>query len=605
VYPRPYANYTLLERLATGGMSEVDLARRSVDEAGYVRFLVVKRIRANHAEDAAFVRMFKDEARITSELRHTHIAQVYDFGRVGDEYYLALEYVPGTDLRAILGLLKKARQRMPVRVALRIAHDVLDALHYAHTRTDAQGRPMHIVHRDVNPRNVMISIAGEVKLIDFGVARAADRLERTQTDHFKGKVAYMAPEQIKGGDLDQRVDVFALGLTLYELLVGASPFAGLDQTQILFKILQGELPSFTVPREWGAPGRDLAAVVNRALRPDPVDRFADADAMRRAVAKVAESFGGMPSTAELRGWIGEIDPDLEARVRAKIDAWSGPILTAGGDATSAAIDGPLPLDASGTLEGRAALVPTENSGSFSRTVVVTAGAGIATVLVVGGGILAVAAVAALLALTPVGASLMPRSAPQDDVSADVVAPPDPVPDPGAVPTDPPRPKLVLPGPPASTDPSPPPTTSTAGARSPSASAGPRTAPPTTSAGDDPAPKVAIVEVVEPAATTVTTPPPQAVAVTTPPADPVVAEPPPPVEPPPPPPPPPVAVKLGVVQVASATKGLAVYVDGKKTDKVTPARLEVPVGARTIAVEGAPSQVVEVKENMTRFATFQR
>ena len=330
MYPRTYAQYTLLERLATGGMSEVDLARRAVDDTGFVRFLVVKRIRANHVEDDAFVRMFKDEARITSELRHTHIAQVYDFGRVGDEYYLALEYVPGTDVRHVLGCLRKQRKRMPVRMALRIASDVLDALHYAHTRTDALGRPMEVVHRDVNPRNIMISASGEVKLIDFGVARATDRLERTQTDHFKGKVAYMAPEQVHGRDLDHRVDVFAMGLTLYELLTGRGAFAGLDQTQTLYRILQGQIPQLQVPKEWGAPGRSLTSLVGRALEVDPEQRYPTAAAMREAVRRVADEFGGLPTVSEVKAWLQEIDPELEGRIRDKLGRWSGPL--AAGDA---------------------------------------------------------------------------------------------------------------------------------------------------------------------------------------------------------------------------------------------------------------------------------
>lgn len=389
VYPRPYANYTLLERLATGGMSQVDLARRSVDDTGYVRFLVVKRIRANHVEDEAFVRMFKDEARITSELRHTHIAQVYDFGRVGDEYYLALEYVPGTDLRLVLNLLRKRRKRMPVRMALRVAHDVLDALHYAHTRTDGRGDAMRIVHRDVNPRNIMISVTGEVKLIDFGVARATDRLERTQTDHFKGKVAYMAPEQIEGKNLDHRVDLFAMALTLYEMLVGAGPFAGLDQTQILFRIMQGNLPSLTVPREWGSAGRQLSDVVDRALCTDPNDRYPDAEEMRRAIAQVAEAFGGLPRSAELQAWLHDLDPDLEPRVRRKLDSWSGPIHIPDADADAGeSPEAPLPLDSSGTLErDLGALDPS--SGSFSSTarVIATGGIGFLAVLLVGGAFL--------------------------------------------------------------------------------------------------------------------------------------------------------------------------------------------------------------------------
>ena len=616
MYPRPYANYTLLERLATGGMSEVDLARRAVDDAGFVRFLVVKRIRANHAEDQSFVRMFKDEARITSELRHTHIAQVYDFGRVGDEYYLALEYVPGTDLRAVLALLRKARQRMPVRMALRVAHDVLDALHYAHTRTDGQGRPMRIVHRDVNPRNIMLSIAGEVKLIDFGVARAADRLERTQTDHFKGKVAYMAPEQIKGGDLDQRVDVFALGLTLYEMLVGAGPFAGLEQTQILFKILQGDLPNFAVPKEWGGPGRDLAAVVNRALRPDPADRFADADAMRRAVAKVADSFGGLPTTAELRAWLGELDPDLERKVRAKLDTWSGPIALGPAGEPALVDDAHQPLDASGTLDRQRIAAPIEGTGSLSRTVAVTAGVGAATVLVGAGAVLLVAVVFLLAALGP---SVWRNAGAGDPPTVAAVADPPPtsrLDDPGPAPAasssaEPTRPLTIgkVAGPP---EPVPGP--------APQPSALPTRPAVTASTGAAPTaptdtPKVAIVEVpqepspverpVEPApiAAVVAPPPtttaPTATAPTT--TAPIATA----LPEPAPAPRPPVATKVGFLQVSSEVRELTIVVDGKKTTFATPKRFEWPVGEYTVSVDGHAPQSVTVREGMVTTVVLKR
>ncbi|MFT7519468.1 MAG: serine/threonine protein kinase [Kiritimatiellia bacterium] len=324
VYPRPYAQYTLLERIAVGGMSEIDLARHQLEDAGYVRFVVIKRIKTDHIEDDTFVRMFKDEARITSELRHTNIAQLYDFGRVEDEYYLVLEYVPGTDLRVVLKGLKKRRQRMPARLSLRVISDVLSALDYAHTRKDQLGRPMNIVHRDVNPRNIMVSLTGEVKLIDFGVAWAEDRLEHTMTDHFKGKVAYMAPEQISGGRrLDHRVDVYAAGLTLYEMLYGRGAFSGLDQTQIIYKILNDDVPPLCLPREWGQVGRDLVELVHKALAHDPDERFADAGAMKLRVDEVARNFGGMAHRDELVDFVHKLDPGLEDRLRSKMRSWTG------------------------------------------------------------------------------------------------------------------------------------------------------------------------------------------------------------------------------------------------------------------------------------------
>ena len=228
-YPRPYGSYLLLEPLGAGGMSAVDLAQRTVDDASYVRFVVIKRIHEHLSGQPGFVKMFQYEARINAELQHENIAQVYDFGRIDQEWYLAMEYVPGTDRTGSQGT---RRPRLPPRIALRILCDVLSALNYAHTRMDTYGQPMNVVHRDVGPRNIMISLRGEVKLIDFGVAKADNRENETEVHTIKGKFAYMAPEQIDESlSVDGRADLFALGILLYELVNGEHPFAGLGRVQ--------------------------------------------------------------------------------------------------------------------------------------------------------------------------------------------------------------------------------------------------------------------------------------------------------------------------------------------------------------------------------------
>ena len=289
-FPRPFASYVLLERLGAGGMSEVDLARRAGDDATG-RFVVIKRIRTGSTDERA-VRMFRDEARINGQLIHENIATVYDSGRVGDEWFLVMEYVPGMDLRGLQLALARAGRPFPPRVALTILCQVLRALQFAHTREDELGRPMQIVHRDVNPRNVMLSTRGEVKLIDFGVARAAERLERTETNAVKGKFAYMAPEQIEGNaDIDGRVDLYAIGLMLHELLTGKSPFTGLTDVQILHRVLSGRLPG--LPEDLDIPSlpqlRDIHA---RALALRPEERFEDADAFRLALESALVPLGG-------------------------------------------------------------------------------------------------------------------------------------------------------------------------------------------------------------------------------------------------------------------------------------------------------------------------
>lgn len=585
MYPRNYAQYTLLERLATGGMSEVDLARRAVDDAAYVRFLVVKRIRANHADDEAFVRMFKDEARITSELRHTNIAQVYDFGRVDDEYYLALEYVPGTDLRAVLNQLRAQRKRMPVRQALRFTADVLSALHYAHTRTDTRGRPMRIIHRDVNPRNIMVSLTGEVKLIDFGVARATDRLERTQTDHFKGKVAYMAPEQVKGDPLDHRVDLFALGLTLYEMLTGRGAFSGLDQTQILYRILQGQVPKLAVPREWGEAGRTLADVVARSLAPDPDERFASAEQMRQAIVDVGEAFGGLPNQQEFKAWVHSLDPDLETRLHAKMNQWSGELPNLGAPAESGAfsfsptpteegtaptlIEGDLDLSES-VLKNRitAQSAAEETSPGRAAPVMLVAGVGTAGVVLIG--------LAVLVVVGAVGGAWWAMTSPGDTgltPDTDTLV---------ALETD--EPEEVVP---LKIWPPPPPE----GTKVASQRSGRVTASGTNAGGqaDTDASADTDVAAVDPVEDTDAGTA-EATAV----VEPVT------VTEPDPPAPEPTPAAMGELQVTAAQKGLPLTINGKATTYKTGQKFDWPAGTHTISAPGLAPHRVTVRAKMVAF-----
>lgn len=324
LYPRMYGNYVLLERIGTGGMSEIDLARRAVEEAAFVRFLVIKRVKTSRADDASVVRMFKDEARICAELHHSNIAQLYDFGRVGDEYYLVLEYVPGIDVRRVLNVMRERGQPVPLRVTLRICCDVLEGLHYAHTKLDAFGQPMQIVHRDVNPRNIMISTRGEVKLIDFGVAKARDRLERTQTDHVKGKFAYMAPEQMAGRDVDHRADLFALALTFHELVAGQGIFSGQNQIQIMHRVINGSFPELPSHPDLPDPTA-LREVHRKALALKREERYSDAETYRRDLERVADRIGGLATRQEVTEYLGRIEPALEGRLKERMTRYAGPL----------------------------------------------------------------------------------------------------------------------------------------------------------------------------------------------------------------------------------------------------------------------------------------
>jgi len=290
-------------------MSEVELARQAIGEADYVRLIVIKRIHAQHTGEDEFVRMFQDEARINAELQHENIAQVFEFGRVGKEYYLAMEFVGGMDLREVQHHLARIGEPFPLPVLMRIIHDVLCALDYAHSRVDTYGRPMHVVHRDVNPRNVMLSSRGEVKLIDFGVAKADTKSEQTVGHAIKGKYAYMAPEQIDGNvPLDGRADLFAAGLMMHELITGRNPFSGLSEVQIIHKILSGQIPDLgDIPDH---PEPELLHQLHQtALKLNRDERYLTAGEMAKAVRKAAKPLGGLPGSAAMSEFLQHLDPD--------------------------------------------------------------------------------------------------------------------------------------------------------------------------------------------------------------------------------------------------------------------------------------------------------
>lgn len=304
-YPREYSGYTLLESIGKGGMSAIDLAQTTVSDAQYVRFVVIKRIHTHLSEsDDSYIRMFQDEARISAELQHANIAQVYNFGQFENEFFMVMEYVPGLDLRELQRGLAAQGKGIPIRITLKILYDVLQALDYAHHRVDTFGKSLNIVHRDVNPRNVMLSIRGEVKLIDFGVAKADNRMDKTVGHTIKGKFAYMAPEQIDPtiGDIDGRADLFAVGLMLFELVAGQRPFQGLNEIQIMHKIMSVDIPD--LPRAQDHPKPEmLQAIFNMVTRKEPSQRYTSAGQMAMAIQQASMSVGGMANTGEMANFL--------------------------------------------------------------------------------------------------------------------------------------------------------------------------------------------------------------------------------------------------------------------------------------------------------------
>ena len=268
--PIPFGKYLLLERVNVGGMAEVFKAKAFGVE-GFERLVAVKRILPSIAEDQEFITMFIDEAKISVQLTHANIAQIFDLGKVGDSYFIAMEYVYGKDLRAIFDRARKRGETVPVPMACYLAMKLCEGLDYAHNKKDASGRELNLVHRDVSPQNILLSYDGESKLIDFGIAKAAGKAGKTQAGILKGKFGYMSPEQVRGLPLDRRSDIFAVGICLYELLTGERLFVGESDFSTLEKVKNVEImPPSTYNRR--IP-EELEQIVLKGLAKDVDDRY--------------------------------------------------------------------------------------------------------------------------------------------------------------------------------------------------------------------------------------------------------------------------------------------------------------------------------------------
>jgi len=262
-----FGRYDLVGRIARGGMAEILLAR--VHDTGDE--VVIKRILPSFSERRTYISMFMDEARLASKLDHRNIVQVLDYGEVDGQHFLTMERIHGTDLRTALGEASKAASHLPLLAALRVAADAAAGLHHAHElRVD--GKPHEVVHRDVSPSNLMITWEGTTKVVDFGIARAAERVQTpTATGTVKGKLRYTAPEIFRGARADRRCDVFSLGAVLHEMIRGQQLFAGDTDAQILRAVLDLEIPSVLGSREGVTP--EIDAIVTRALQRDPWERY--------------------------------------------------------------------------------------------------------------------------------------------------------------------------------------------------------------------------------------------------------------------------------------------------------------------------------------------
>jgi serine/threonine protein kinase len=274
-----YGRYEVLGRIAFGGMAEIFLGRESTS-VGASRYLVIKRILPHVADDDQFVQMFLDEARLAIQLNHPNICHIYEFGELEGSYFIAMEWVNGVPLGK---LIRKARivGGIPIEIGVRIVAQMAEALYYAHRAKDALGKPMGIVHRDVSPHNIMVAYDGQVKLLDFGIAKASSHTSKTEAGVVKGKFSYMAPEQCLGKVVDQRADVFALGICLYETITGQALYHKENEYETMRAVIHDPVPLMREVRK-DVP-EALEAILKKALEKKMEDRYQTAGELQRAL----------------------------------------------------------------------------------------------------------------------------------------------------------------------------------------------------------------------------------------------------------------------------------------------------------------------------------
>ena len=304
--PVKFGKYTLIDRIAVGGMAEIFLARQAGLE-GFEKTIVIKRIRPHLSKQANFVKMFLNEAKLAAQLNHPNIVQIYDLGKIGESYFIAMEYIFGRDMRRIIPKADTLGIPFPMVYALKIASSVCEGLYYAHQKTDLYGNPLNIVHRDVTPENIFVSFDGTVKVLDCGIAKAANQIDQTRAGEIKGKLSYMSPEQCMGKSLDMRSDLFSLGVVLYEWLTGFKLFTGDSEVAVLKSITEGKIyaPSYfkaDIPE-------GVENILMRALEKDRYKRYQTAWDMQYDIDQFLSQYEFTPSNIHLSNFLKQLFND--------------------------------------------------------------------------------------------------------------------------------------------------------------------------------------------------------------------------------------------------------------------------------------------------------
>jgi eukaryotic-like serine/threonine-protein kinase len=311
--------YELMGEIASGGMATVYLARLT-GMGGFQRFVAMKRLHPHLASEKEFVEMFLDEARIAARIHHPNVVPILEVGASPVGYYLVMEYIEGDTLARLLARAASSGKKLPVSIALRIAIDMLSGLHAAHELHDDQNQPVHLVHRDVSPQNVLVGQDGIARITDFGVARAASRLTATRVGQLKGKIAYMAPEQAAGSeDLDRRADVFSSGVVIWEALAQKRLFKAENEAATLSRVITEPVPVL-----WQiAPqvSKEVSAVVMRALDRDCDKRFANCAAFADALEAAAADNDKVATPRELAAYVNEVMGQEISQQRDNVRAW--------------------------------------------------------------------------------------------------------------------------------------------------------------------------------------------------------------------------------------------------------------------------------------------
>lgn len=289
-----FGKYTLIAKIGHGGMAEVFLAANR-GPAGFTKLTVLKRLHPHLEEEDGLVGMFLDEARLAARLNHPHVVQTYEISHADGLHYLAMEYLEGQSLARVLRHARKVEEPLPLSVGVKLFIDVLDGLHYAHSLRDFDGSPLNVVHRDISPGNLFITYEGQVKILDFGIAKAGTQLNETRAGQVKGKFAYIAPEQAAPGAHDHRADLWSLGVVMWEAFAGRRLFKGDSEVLTLHNTLTSQILSLD---ETGIPA-PLAAIVDRSLQRDPMARYQSAREMREDLENYMHEAGLRASRSDI------------------------------------------------------------------------------------------------------------------------------------------------------------------------------------------------------------------------------------------------------------------------------------------------------------------